>query len=379
MVRILCIAVLTLFCLSANSADLYYGGFSYLGKAELIERNFPYTQQLNKVNAGVSAFDVELRNRFQGDELAKYGVVMGELASVTDDDALAMTLALESETISVEKIDTQYKLLIQLSAQIMLFDYKEMKVVATYPIDVQFNDSLDVEPTNEVIKDRVAQLYFGDSKVNILSIFIDRVKSIDSAKKYSNHIKVVNVGLSPKVVEVVGDSVSKDQLIQSIGQNFTRYLSVNQSVSVLPYTKGHAIGNKLAGKYASGEVYMMEIPEPDYAIDITLTALKKKVYSKNSAGTAFVYAAQSKFKFYEPLTEDIFYEGRLFNGATKKVPASQVSINDWPSYNDTLLSLFDKLTKALDKPEKKWFKKHSGNAGNFKEFKSIKKVIEQCR
>jgi hypothetical protein len=379
MIKILFTAVFFFFCASAYSQNLYYGGFSYLGEASLISKSFPYTEQLNKVEAGVSAFDVELRNKFHGSDLAKYGVVMGDLASVNDEDALGLTLALESELISVEKFDEQYKLLIQISAQIMIFDFKEMKVVATYPIDVQFTDSLEMKPSEEDIRKRVANLYFGDSKVNILDIFVSKIKNIDPKKQYANHLKVVNVSLSEKAVQVIGQSISEAQLIQSIGQNFTRYLSVNQSVSVLPFTKGHAIGNKLAGRYANGEVYMMEIPEPDYAIDITLTALKKKKFSQNSAGTAFVYAAQANFKFYEPLTEDTFYEGKLFNGATKKVPASQTSVNDWPSYNDTLLSLFDKLTRVLDKPDKRWFKKHSGNASNFKEFKSIKKVIEQCR
>jgi len=33
----------------------------------------------------------------------------------------------------------------------------------------------------------------------------------------------------------------------------------------------------------------------------------------------------------------------------------------------------------LDKPDKGWFKKHSGKAKNYKDFKSLKKVVERCR
>jgi len=379
MIKYIFIACLACISATATASKLYYGGFSYLGQAELIDKNFPYTRQLDVLDQGVSPFDVELREKLKGVDLADIGIVMGELASLKDEEALGLTLALESEMVSVEKIAGQHKLLVQLAAQIMIFDYKEMKIVATYPIDVQFNDSFDSQPSEANIKQRIEALYFSDSKVNILNIFVDQLKDIDPKRKYANYLKVVNVGLSENIPGALGDSVSPQQLKQSIGQNFTRYLSTNQHISVLPYTKGHAIGNKLAVKYASGDVYIMEIPEPDYAVDIELTGLKKQLYSENVAGRAFIYATQARFKFYEPLTEETYYEGKLYNGATKKVPASQESVNDWPSYSETLLGLFDKVTRMLDKPDKGWFKKHSGKAKNYKDFKSLKKVVERCR
>jgi hypothetical protein len=379
MIKYLFVACMACISVAASASKLYYAGFSYLGQAELIDKNFPYTKQLDVFDQSVSRFDSELREKLKGIDLADTGVLIGELASLKDEEALGLTLALESEMVSVEKLSGQYKLLVQLAAQIMIFDYREMKIVATYPIDIQFNDSFDSQPSEADIKERIENLYFSDSNINILNIFIDRLKSIDPKRRYANYLKVVNVTLSENIPDVLGGSVSPRQLQQSIGQNFTRYLSTNQNISVLPYTKGHAIGNKLAVQYASGDAYMMEIPEPDYAVDIELTGLKKKLYSENVAGKAFIYATQARFKFYEPLTEEIYYEGKLYNGATKKVPASQESVNDWPSYSDTLLSLFDKVTSMLDKPDKGWFKKHSGKAKNYKDFKSIKKVIERCR
>ena len=367
-----------LFSLNASAMDVYYGGFSYLGASDLIEKSYPYSNSLNTVNRGVSAFDAALVDKIRSVKINNFDLQLGDLADIRD-DAMALTLALESEMTSVEKIGDRYKLLILMSAQILLFDYKSMQVVATYPIDVQFNDSLDHQPTREDILKRYRDIYFGDSKVNILSIFIDRLKQIDPVKKYSNHLKVVNVSVKDNLMTKLGEGVSEDQLIQLMGQNFTRFLSINQSVSVLPFTKGHAIGNKLAGRYANGEVYMMEIPEPDYAIDIALVGLQKKEFSKNSSGTAYIYATQVSFKIYEPLSEEVFYQGKLFNGATKKVPTSQTNVFDWPSYSETLVALFNQLTKEMGDPDKKWFKKHSSNANNFNQFKSIKKVIEQCR
>jgi hypothetical protein len=363
---------------NSTAMNVHYGGFSYLGESKLIEENFPYSSSLNVVSNGISAFDAKLVDKVRSVAINNFDLQLGNLADIKD-DAMAMTLALESEITSVEKIGDRYKLLILMSAQILLFDYKNMQVVATYPIDIQFNDVLDRTPTHEDILKRYENIYFGDSSINILNIFVERVQLIDPKKKYSNHLKVVNVSVKDKLISKLGGGVSEDQLIQLMGQNFTRFLSINQDVSVLPFTKGHAIGNKLAGRYANGEVYMMEIPEPDYSIDIELAGLQKKEFSKNSSGIAYIYAAQASFKIYEPLSEEIFYEGKLFNAATKKVPTSQYNVNDWPSYSETLTGLFNQLTKELGNPNKEWFKKHSGNAQNYKEFASIKKVIEKCR
>lgn len=374
----LCVCLLLIFSLDAVAMDVYYGGFSYLGASNLIEKNFPYSNQLNVVENGVSSFDAALIEKVRSVKMGKINLKLVDLAEISD-DAMAMTLALESEITSVEKIGERYKLLILISAQILLFDYKNMQVVATYPIDIQYNDSLDHNPTQEDILQRYKTIYFDSSKVNILSRFIDRLNKIEPKKKYSNHMKVVNVEIEDKLMTKLGDGISQDQLVQLMGQNFTRFLSIHQSVSILPFTKGHAVGNKLAGRYANGEVYMMDIPEPDYAIDISLVGLQKKEFSKNSSGVAYIYAAQADFKFYEPLSEEIYYQGKLFNAATKKVPSTQENVFDWPSYSEALAVLFNQLAQNVGEPDKKWFKKHSSNAKNFNQFKSIKKVIEQCR
>ncbi len=134
-----------LFSFNAAAMDVYYGGFSYLGASSLIEKNFPFSSSLNNVQNGRSAFDRALGDRVRSVEITNFELKLDDFADISD-DAMAMTLALESEMTSVEKIGGRYKLLILMSAQILLFDYKNMQVVATYPIDVQFNDSLDHKP-----------------------------------------------------------------------------------------------------------------------------------------------------------------------------------------------------------------------------------------
>ncbi|WGL15623.1 hypothetical protein PVT68_12680 [Microbulbifer bruguierae] len=358
---------------------LHYAGFSYLGRAELIEKNFPYTHSVDASLPGGSRFDAALAEKMKRVQLADYGIAVGKLASLQDQDALGLTLALESEMVSVEQLAGQYKLLIQLSAQILIFDYAAMKIVATYPIDVQFNDLLENAPTYDDIRQRFERLYFGDAEINLLNLFVDRLGQITPNRKHQGFIKVVNVALSEQALTWSAEQLSPQQLRQLLGQSFTRNLAVEQQVSVLPYSKGHAVGNKLALQYASGDAYMIEIPEPDYAVDIELRGLKKKHYSSGASGEAIIYAAQGQFTFYEPFSGTVFYQGRLHHAVVKKVPAGQQSIADWPSFRESILTLFQQVTRQLEEPDRKWFEKHSGGTGNYKSFQSLTEVITRCR
>ena len=56
------VVVAVLFSMSDFSIaeNVYYGGFSYLGHHNDIEKNYPYTSSINTIKSGVSIFDIEL-------------------------------------------------------------------------------------------------------------------------------------------------------------------------------------------------------------------------------------------------------------------------------------------------------------------------------
>lgn len=379
MARALLIFTLCSISLSALAESLFYAGFSYLGDLGGIETEFPYSSRLNEVSKGISSFDYALAQKLKLRPKAQGRLILTDLADIKDETALSVTLALESELTSIEIIEDKYKVLLQVSAQLMVFDYSQMQVVATYPIDVQFIDIVSKMPDREYLINLYERFYFSDSSVNIFDIFLDKLETLKLKKKYSNHLRVVSTSIDDSVKTIIPNDVQHEHIRQMIGQNFTRFLSANQGASVLPYKKGHAVGNKLAGRFSNGDIYMMDIPEPDYSIEITLTGLKKKKYSESPAGTAWIYATQLNFKFYEELSGEVIFEDKLYSASTKTVPVSQATMDDWAAYNETLLVLFDKFTKALTKPKKTWLKKHAGDSTQYTSFKNLIKVIATCR
>ena len=131
------VVVAVLFSMSDFSIaeNVYYGGFSYLGHHNDIEKNYPYTSSINTIKSGVSIFDIELSKKIEGISESKANIILSDLADIKDENALAATLALESELTSIDKIDGIYKILIQMSAQILIFNYSEMKRFTFNPFD----------------------------------------------------------------------------------------------------------------------------------------------------------------------------------------------------------------------------------------------------
>ncbi len=271
--------------------------------------------------------------------------------------------------------------MIELEGQLLFFDFNSMSIVASFPINIQYIDVTNISPSEQYIEEQYRKIYFGNSKVNFFNTAINRLSEVKIKRRYKNYIQVLNSDVSEKVIKhsPIKTTKEKQRLSEYYAQSFSQLMSSNQYISVLPYIKGHAIGNKLAGKYSNGEVYTLELPEPDYAVDINVLAFKRKLFSEEKAGKSFIYATQAKFNFYEPLSGRSYFNQKLFNGSTKVIPASQTEADDWAAFNESLKILFNKFTKQLNSPSKKWLKKHSGSSKGFKSFVKLKEVIEQCR
>lgn len=148
---------------------------------------------------------------------------------------------------------------------------------------------------------------------------------------------------------------------------------------MLPPSKGQAIGNRMATRFANGKVYTLEIPEADYAVELNLDELKRIEYGSTAAGRSFVYGAFLTVRVLEPLSGRVYFDARLRNGATKLVPANQTSVDDAAAFQDALLALLDKFTTALASPEPAWAEKHAGDRAVAKQMQELAKVLQSCR
>lgn len=367
-----------------------WAGLSFLGEHSdtgiLYPHSFAISKETTEESRSRSALDARLQEIVERADPPNYAFRSSDstLASVKGGDSLSMALVIDREDIAIEKIRNDYKLVIDLSAQILVFDYEESKILAAFPVAAQLIDVVeDSEPSSERIRGLVRGMYFGGSatSVNILKDFEETLNRQKVNRKYKQRIMVLPVALAPEVVEYFPPESAKRPKILSraFGQLFARHLSVNQLVSVLPSSQGKAIGGKMALQFTTGNALNLELPDASYYLKVQLTEFKRVLFDEAPSASSWVYGAYINVTAdcgLKPCLDSVTFK----QGLTKIIPATQAASADWPVYWEVVNELADGLTMQMQKkPDKKWLKKHTKDKGARKGLQALAKKLEECR
>lgn len=343
---------------SSASAKLYYAGIAYMGNYSAKNTLYKFSSRL--IDDDERLLQETLVERLKSIDNESFEVIIGaQPVDYKKEDALTMAFALEYENVSIEKIGGVYKMDIDLRANILVFDYNEMKIVASYPIAVQLRDASESTPTDSYLKSVIRELYISNKfKLNIFDEFVNRLTTLELKTSYSNTIKVSKVTItddSKLKIPGIERLYEEDAYETLLAQMFSTYLSKNQNVSVLPYTKGHAIGNKMALQIANGDVYNLEIPKETYAIELELINLKKANLGGNEYKSIWGYASYLGIKLLIPGDNDVLMNAK-FRGLVKKsiLRSSPHTVNDWSIYKESMYRLVDSFTKNISEQDDDW-------------------------
>lgn len=365
------------FCKDVAALDkIYYAGQSFTSNSSSIASNFKFTvNSLDTVNT-------ENLNRYvlQGlEKNHKYHYTSDALGdSKNAGNATALALSLDSELVSVVKIGSLYKLLYELSAQALYFDFYEKQVLAGYPFTLSYVEVFDQQPTHEDIQRTVNKFLFEGGQNPLGREFVSVVSKADVPNPSSKRIRVRNVDIEPAAQAWLPDVEQVENIKNRYGHEFGKYLGTNQSISVLPASAGTTIGNAMAARFANGDVYQLKIPEEDYQIDIVIKGFKKLQASKTNIASVYVYGAFTEIVFKEPLSGKEFFRSPVKLGATKTIPVTQTSTDDWASANEALIQLFDEFTKQINSGNKAWQLSHMGSDQSGA-MNDLFKLLEKCK
>jgi hypothetical protein len=297
----------------------------------------------------------------------KYGkIVLGELADL-EDGSIILAFCFDTELISVEQYNDGFKLVIDLGAQVLFYDYGTMQVIASYPIMVELIDYLQSPPGERLIRERIRDLFLTRRYgANLFDDFASTLQAVDIKKSYGNALKVVDVRIEDRAIAHLPPKFksSNTNFKIFVAQNFGKYLSSNQRVPILPYTKGFDIGNKMAIRFSDARVFELAIPEPQFAIDLTVRGFKRVCTDQKASGSCFVYGSFTRIKIYQPTLGKVYLDEKIKHAVSKIVPATQKTVNDWPSYQNSLMALFNDVTQKFSTERK---------------YKEVRKVMEKCK
>jgi hypothetical protein len=369
---------------SAHPVQVYFAGFSFLGEDQFIALNYPHSRALSEIKSGdVSEFDRVLGERMQRVNNPSFSLKFGELAQLGPDSpsALVLAFALDRESVSTEQIGDLHKVMVTLSAEALFVDFRTMAIVATYPVVVRYTDGTRQPPTDDDVRRIVHDLYLGKLGVNIFDDFVETLANVSLNANVANKIQVTDVEIGVEARPFLPGYLLADEANAKafVAQQFSKALSRNQRIPVLPYVKGQAIGSKMSQRFADGRVYSLAIPKPDYAISLSLSKFKKVDYATSTAGSSFIYGSFLGVKAGIPELGKVYFDATLKYGATKVVSADQKTVEDWPAFEASLLILMEEFTKALTAPKSEWAETYAGNKAVAVDMKTFEEKLQSCR
>jgi len=351
----------------SEELKINFAGFAFSGSYAHIEKNYPFTVKISneKGSDQRSVLDVFLAEKIDEIKLKNGKIVRGELAEMGD-GSLTLACSIDTELVSVEKYSDGYKLVIDIGGQALFFDYSQMKVVASYPIMVELIDFLHTKPSDEQIKGRIRDILITNKHgVNFFDDFISALNGLELKKSYGSSMKVSHVIIEEKAFKVLPEKFKNNPLnFQSfVAQVFGKFLSQNQRVSILPYTKGHDIGNKMALRFSDSRVFELTIPDPEFSIELTIRGFKKVCTEEKKSGSSWVYGTYARLKIEQPVLGKVYVDEKTKYAVNKIVSATQENVDDWPIFQNSLLALFNNLTKEFSSEDR---------------FEGVRKVIKKC-
>lgn len=357
--------------------DVFFSGIAYLGNYSHIEQNYPYAMRLNRLKNTVandvqpSLLDRHFIESIKGIKPLNFNMQFG-LADLRKGQSIAMALALESESVSTEVIGDKRKVIVEAAAQLFFFDYASMTLLANVPLNIAKNHVLQKDLNYLAhLPPLFKSLYLGNSGLLAQAADLIKTTSLDLANTI--RFQLVQVSTSSKVQGFLPASLTTQRFNQFVGQYFSSRLANKYQIAVLPFTKGYAVGNQMAGRFANGNVFNLTLPVPDYTFTIEIADLKKAPFKGN-----LMYASRIGMSFTQKVSNTVYFDDLFQYAVPKLVTKTMTEIDDWPAYNDAIEVLIDELTTQLGKPDKSWFSSHSKELAVYKKFR-VKRALFPTR
>jgi len=365
----------------ADQSKLHFAGMAFMGQFSGTDTLYPYTSRL--FHEDEVRFQKMLRQQLATVKNDTFEIVLDAPTDYKKESALTLAFALEYENIGFEQIDDKFKIDIDLRANILVFDFRELVVVASYPVAVELRDLSDHQPSGSELMEKIRALYLGDGNLNIYKEFAKRLSILKFKTHFNNTIKVRSVTIEDEALTVIPkgeSSQSKQSYEVLLAQTFSSYLTKNQNISVLPFTKGHAIGNKMALQVANGDVYNLKIPDETYAIDITLRKFSKANMGNNKYKSVWGYASYFAFKLSIPGEDKYFMDAKFRGMVTKSIlKDSSHAVYDWAIYSESMNKFFDEFTQQISKPEQEWLKEVTVTKNVVAQLEKFNEIVKSCQ
>lgn len=356
---ILCLA--SMFSYAENKI-LNYAGFAVAGSASEAANSFPITHELLKRQGpdGIAVLESALWESVSAQSYPYFQLNRGLVNEHDGSSAATLAFLVDWENISREYIGEHTKLVADVHAQALVFDFSSRKVLASYPVAMQIIDVVEGEADADAGRRLIERIYIGTNQRTIFQAFAERLNTLELGSGHKNSIRVVSVELEDKALEVLASyNQSANRFKRIVADQFGKRLSDNLKTPYIPYSNGVAIGAKMAARFANGDVYQLELPEPDYRVHLTVRGFKKVMLDSTIAETAWAYGSYIRVSVNNFDDSRSYLDAPFKFGAVKRVPAGAGPLDDWSAFQESTFSLFDQMASQVMQPDRGWLEQWS--------------------
>ena len=365
MYKILFIIVIILQPINLLATELLVAGFALSGEFSTNSENYRYTSKL--INKNSLKFNKVIREKIKEND---YGhTFIFDYEDDVEKTAIAFTLARENLNISKTK-EGLYRAKIRSLGQIMIFNNRDQIIDAIYSFPITFTKIFQKKPSEIEIENLFNEFYFGEDSfqikevddngstkcneqitfVNYFDYMLNQIPCIDIKDTYSQRIKVKKIDISKKVKDLLDEKgMSYKSLKQEVGLTVTSMLSTELKMPILPYIDEGQDIYQIKTRFSDSSEKNFKIPDSDFDINIEIKGFNKKMTDSDDIEEQWIYAFQNSFKFFEPLSETVYFEDVLIGYKYKKFPKSYVdSKNDLPIYLEVMNYFYRDLALSFD-------------------------------
>lgn len=338
---LLLLASMAAFARAEQNGEAVYGGFAFAGNAGDLAANYPYSSKLDRPGgAETSLFEVSLGRFFRekpetvSGVRVKFGVIQKE------DPTPVLALAMTDEKVLQETLGGLHKLVVQLGFELLTLDFREMQVVSSIPIYLELIDAQKQEFTESDITSRIANMVTGkDSQLEVA--LTGKMQKIRIRSKNVSTLQISSVKVGDKALPFLPELLRQKPAIfaQSVAQQFGSLLCAQAGVALLPYARD-GLNSRMALRFSDASSMQFKIPSPTFAVALDVKGFKKVMDKKTDAESLWVYGAYLGIKVYEPEFNQVYLETTAKYPVAKVVPASQLTVDEFPVASEALKGAF---------------------------------------
>tara|TARA_B100000035_G_scaffold190114_1_gene162307 strand:- start:272 stop:1465 length:1194 start_codon:yes stop_codon:yes gene_type:complete len=378
----------------SENYNVFYAGFSFSGNYSDKLQTSKYTDKILNIKNenGLDVISASLLHSIKKVKPPNYSMQY-DLADLDEGskESIVMSVALDHESYSTEYFPATktYANFIDMYFQVLFYNFDSKKLIASIPFDVEIS-TLSKAPLKQADIEKLIQRFYSDGLKSETGKTINAFHNLENIlnnfvlkDKYRFRIGVTDVILEEKANNHIPVNLRKNlsAVKNMFAQSLSSRLSLHQSISLVPYQEGMAIGGSMKQRFAnSDEIYDIQLPTPDFNIILTVRGFKKVLGKTSDVNEIYLYGAYTNIKILQPDLQKIYFNEKLKNATQVTMPKDLKGVDDWRKFHYSLVSLFDKFSINITNPSQKYMKFQSKDPNNLKnKMDSVKTVLNKVR